>query len=176
VEAGAIVGGSLKKAIGRGNDFLCTKKTYGDFELRLQFRFLGEGTNGGINLRSRRNPEDGVAAGYQADLGPGFWGCLYDEARRNRVLADAKPKPSIRENDWNDYRIRCEGRRIQLWINGVQTVDYAEQEANIWPSGVIALQVQANRPSEAWYRNIRIRELPKTRGSVSPRPSARVTE
>jgi HEAT repeat protein len=162
VEAGAIVGGSLKKAIGRGNDFLCTKKKYRDFELRLQFKLLGENANGGVNVRSQRNPEDGVAAGYQADLGPGYWGCLYDEARRNRILADATPKPTIRQDDWNDYRIRCEGRRIRLWVNGTETVDYVEQDANISPSGVIALQVQANRPTEARYRNVRIRELPAT--------------
>ena len=25
--------------------------------------------------------------GYQADLGDGWWGCLYDEQRRKKVLA-----------------------------------------------------------------------------------------
>jgi HEAT repeat protein len=160
VEDGAIVGGSLQKAIGGGNDFLCTKKEHRDFELRLQFKLLGENANGGVNLRSKRGPDDGVAAGYQADLGQGYWGCLYDEARRNRVLAKATPQPPIRAEDWNDYRIRCEGRRIRLWVNGIQTVDYVEPDSGIQPAGIIALQVQANRPSEAWYRNIRIRDLP----------------
>lgn len=32
VEDGAIVGGSLEKAIGRGNDYLCLEGEYGDFE------------------------------------------------------------------------------------------------------------------------------------------------
>jgi HEAT repeat protein len=162
VEDGAIVGGSLKKAVGRGNDFLCTRKQYRDFELRLQFKLRGENANGGVNLRSKRNPADGVAAGYQADLGQGYWGYLYDEARRNRILAAATPTPPIRADDWNEYRIRCEGRRIRLWVNGVQTVDYFEQESEVSQVGIIALQVQANRPSEAWYRNIRIRELSAT--------------
>ena len=40
VQDGAVVGGSLQKPIGRGNDFLCTKQEYGDFELRLQFKLL----------------------------------------------------------------------------------------------------------------------------------------
>jgi len=156
VEEGAIVGGNLEKAIGRGNDFACTKQEYGNFELRLQFKLLGNNANGGVNVRSKRNAESGVAAGYQADLGGGYWGCLYDEARRNRMLASADPKPAVRAGDWNDYRIRCEGKHIRLWVNGVQTVDYTEQESAIPTKGIIALQVQANRPSEAWYRNIRI--------------------
>jgi hypothetical protein len=97
--------------------------------------------------------------GFQADLGDGYWGALFDEARRNRVLAPAAAPPPIRADAWNDYRIRCEGRRIQLWINGTPTVDYTETDPSIPVRGIIALQVQANRPSEAWYRNIRVREL-----------------
>jgi hypothetical protein len=41
IEDGAIVGGSLTKPIPR-NDYLCSKKTYTDFELRLKFKVLGE--------------------------------------------------------------------------------------------------------------------------------------
>jgi len=162
VADGAIVGGDANRAIGRGNDFICTQKQYGDFELRLQFKLTGANVNGGVNLRSKRDPQSGVAAGYQADLGAGWWGCLYDEARRNRVLAASVVEPRekpLRAGEFNDYRIRCEGRQIQLWINGVQTVDYTEQDASIPVREIIALQVQANRPGEAAYRNLRIREL-----------------
>ena len=162
VEDGAIVGGSLKKAVGSGNDFLCTTREFGDFELRLQVRLAGDDPNGGVNFRSKRDPTSGVAAGYQADLGQSFWGCLYDEARRNRVIAAASPAPTVAAGQWNDYRIRCEGRRIRLWVNGAPTVDYTETDANIPTSGILAVQVQAGRPCEAWYRNLRIRELGKT--------------
>ena len=41
VEDGAIVAGSLNKAAPR-NEFLCTKKAYGDFELRLKVKLLGD--------------------------------------------------------------------------------------------------------------------------------------
>ncbi|MEE8450893.1 MAG: DUF1080 domain-containing protein [Thermoguttaceae bacterium] len=160
VQDGAIVGGNLEKPIGSGNDFACTKEEYGDFELRLEFKLLGNNPNGGVNVRSRRISGSGVAAGYQADLGANWWGCLYDEARRGRVIAASMVVPRekpVRIGDWNDYRIRCEGKRIQLWINGIQTVDYTEEEANIPLRGIIALQIQPSRPSEAWYRNIRIR-------------------
>ena len=82
----AIVGGSLKAPVPR-NEFLCLKQEYRDFELRLQFKLLGEGTNAGVQIRSRRIPNHHEMIGYQADLGDGWWGCLYDESRRNKVLA-----------------------------------------------------------------------------------------
>ncbi len=155
-EGGTIVGGSVNEVVGTGNDFLCTEKTYGNFELRLQFRLQGEGANGGVNVRSLRR-DDGVAAGYQADLGHGYFGGLFDEARRNRFLATPQLHPTLTA-DWNDYRIRCEGPRIRIWLNGTLTADFVETD-DVSDRGIIALQVQAGRKVEASYRKIRLREL-----------------
>ena len=161
IEDGAFVGGSLQERVPR-NEFLCTAKEYGDFELRLKFKILGKGANAGVQVRSRRIPNHHDMIGYQADLGDGWWGCLYDESRRRKVLA-GPPKADrakiIRRDGWNDYTIRCQGRRIQLWINGVQTVDYTEPDASIPQTGVIGLQIHGGPPSEAWYKDIRIKEL-----------------
>ncbi|OYV86295.1 MAG: hypothetical protein B7Z73_12010 [Planctomycetia bacterium 21-64-5] len=55
IESGAIVGGSLDAKVPR-NEFLCTTKEYGDFELRLKFKVLGKGANAGVQIRSRRVP------------------------------------------------------------------------------------------------------------------------
>ena len=161
IEEGAVVGGSLKERVPR-NEFLSTRKEYGDFELRLKFKVLGKGVNAGVQIRSRRIPNHHEMIGYQADLGDGWWGCLYDESRRNKVLAgppgDERSK-IVRRDDWNDYTIRCQGRRIQLWINGKQTVDYTEPDESIPQTGVIGLQIHGGPPSEAWYKDIRIKEL-----------------
>lgn len=161
VEDGAIVGGTLKERIPH-NDFLTHKKEFGDFELRLKFKLLGEGVNAGVQVRSRRIPNHHEMIGYQADLGDGYWGALYDESRRNKVLA-APPKDAIdrvlKRGDWNDYVIRCEGKRIRLWINGQATVDYTETDAKIEQRGLIGLQIHSGKPSEAWYKDIRIKEL-----------------
>jgi hypothetical protein len=158
---GAIVGGSLKQRVPR-NEFLCTTKQYADFELRLQFKLLGQGANAGVQIRSRRIPNHHEMIGYQADLGDRWWGCLYDESRRRKVLAgpprQERSKP-VSAEQWNDYRILCQGRRIQLWINGQQTVDYTEDDPAIEQVGLIALQIHGGPPSEASYRAIRIREL-----------------
>ncbi len=161
IEDSAIVAGTLERPIPR-NEFLATDKEYGDFELRLKFKVLGKQTNAGVQIRSRRIPDNHEMIGYQADLGDGWWGCLYDESRRRRVLvrADAKQLDTVlRRSDWNDYRIRCEGRRVQLWINDFQTVDYTEADESIEQRGLIGLQIHGGRPGEAWYKDITIREL-----------------
>jgi hypothetical protein len=101
--------------------------------------------------------------GYQADVGAGWWGKLYDESRRRKILAapDASVKEAelVRTNDWNDYVIRCEGPRIQLWLNGVQTVDFTEPDDEIERDGIIAVQIHGGPPSEARYKDIRIKTL-----------------
>ncbi|MFH1267802.1 MAG: DUF1080 domain-containing protein [Planctomycetota bacterium] len=161
IEDGAIVGGSLKGPVAR-NEFLCAVKEYGDFEIRLKFKILGKGANAGVQVRSQRVPNHHEMIGYQPDLGEGWWGCLYDESRRRKVLAGPPAEERnkiIKHDDWNEYVIRCQGPRIQLWINGHPTVDYTEPDAAIPQTGLIGLQIHGGPPSEAWYKEIRIREL-----------------
>ncbi len=161
IEDGAIVGGSLKERIAR-NEFLCTTKQYDDFELRLRFKVVGDGANAGVQIRSQRIPNHHEMIGYQADLGDSWWGCLYDESRRRRVLAGPDEKDRgkhVKPGQWNDYRILCQGRRIQLWINGAQTVDYTEADDEIPQRGLIAVQIHGGPPSEAAYKDIRVKEL-----------------
>ena len=66
---------------------------------------------------------------------------------------------ALKRDDWNNYRIRCEGKRIQLWLNGQQTVDYTEPDDKIPQSGKIAVQIHVGPPSEAWYKDIVVVEL-----------------
>ena len=161
IEDGAIVGGSLDESVPR-NEFLATIAVYEDFELTVTFKLLGEDANAGIQFRTKRISDHHEVSGYQADMGQQFWGSLYDESRRRIVIAQADMdivKTLIRHADWNEYRIRCEGPRIQLWLNGTRTVDYIEQDETIPRSGIIALQIHGGPPSEAWYKDIRIQQL-----------------
>jgi hypothetical protein len=162
IEDGAIVGGSLRDRIVQ-NEFLCTTASYGDFELRLKVRLLGgSSANAGVQLRTRRIPNNHEVIGYQADIGQDYWGSLYDESRRKKTLKApdrAVMKGLVRNGDWNDYVVRAEGPRIRLWLNGVQTVDYTEQDRSIDGSGVIAVQIHAGPPSEAWYKDITLLDL-----------------
>jgi len=161
VEKGAIAGGTFHDRI-PNNEFLCATKEYSNFELRLSVKLLGEGVNAGVQIRSRRIPDHFEMIGYQADLGEGYWGCLYDESRRKKVLAapdKAALDKALKRADWNDYRIRCEGKRIQLWLNGSQTVDYTETDDTLEQTGLIGLQIHSGPPSEAHYKDIRIKSL-----------------
>ncbi|MHC4720476.1 MAG: 3-keto-disaccharide hydrolase, partial [Planctomycetota bacterium] len=150
IEDGAIVGGTLNQKIPR-NEFLCTLRQFSDFELRLKVKLLGENANAGIQIRSRRIPNNHEMIGYQADMGQHYWGCLYDESRRRKILANVNRQ----ELD----KIRCEGKRVQLWINDYQTVDYTEPDDTIEQQGVIGLQIHSGSPSEAWYKDITIKEI-----------------
>jgi len=161
IEDGCIVGGTLSAPIPR-NEFLSTKQSFDDFELRLKFKLLGKGANAGVQLRSQRIPDHHEMIGYQADLGDLWWGCLYDESRRNKVLARPDNKgiqAALKRDQWNDYRIRCQGLRIQLWINDYQTVDYSEADESLPQSGLIGLQIHGGPPSEAWYKDLVLEEL-----------------
>ena len=162
IQDGAIVAGTLSSKIPR-NEFLCTTDTYGDFELTLRVRLLGgERANAGIQFRTRRIPNHHEVSGYQADMGTGWWGALYDESRRNKVLTGPDQKRMgavVRQDDWNEYVIRASGDRIQLRLNGLETVDYREPDPSVERSGVICVQIHSGPPSEAWYKDITIRTL-----------------
>ncbi len=166
IEDGCIVGGSRTKKVPR-NEFLATKRSYGDFVLRLKFKLLGNSTKGfvnsGVQFRSQRAPEGSEMIGYQADLGdPSWWGCIYDESRRKKVLAQSdmeKINKVLRRGDWNEYEIRAEGRRLRTFINGVLAVDYTEKDEKIPQQGRIGLQIHGGGPAEVWFKDITIVEL-----------------
>ncbi|MDQ6632253.1 MAG: DUF1080 domain-containing protein [Verrucomicrobiota bacterium] len=164
IEKGAIVGGSLKEKVPH-NEFLCTTRSFTNFILRVQFKLTGTNgfVNGGVQVRSQRVPNHFEVRGYQADIGdPNWWGCLYDESRRDKVLAQSnmdEVNKVLKRHDWNDYEIRCEGKRIRIFLNGLQTVDYTETDNGIAQSGVIALQIHGGGAAEAAYKKITIEEL-----------------
>ena len=181
IEDGSIVAGTLDERIPR-NEFLCTKKNYDNFELRLEAKLVGEGKNAGVQFRSQRIHGHHEVVGYQCDIGftPNecIWGALYDESRRRKFLAVGKQKPllkKLKSDGWNDLVIRCEGPRIQIWVNGVQTVDYTEEDKAIPLTGKFALQIHGGAPAEASYRNIRIKPLKVTdrKTSYQPYPTLR---
>jgi hypothetical protein len=163
IEEGCTVGGSLVQQVPR-NEFLCTKTSYGDFELKVIFKLTGDRTkaNAGVQFRTKRIPKHHEVSGYQADVGQDYWGALYDESRRNKVLAKPDPKlieKLVKHNDWNEYLIRCEGPRIRLWLNGMQTVDYTEEDDKIDRNGIIGLQIHGGAKAKVYYRSVVIEEI-----------------
>jgi Domain of Unknown Function (DUF1080) len=166
IEEGALMAGSLERKQPR-NEFLCTKENYGDFELTLEFKLIGvPGSgfiNGGVQIRSERHTDGVEMVGYQADIGdPKYWGALYDESRRRKILSEVdmiKVEPVLKRDGWNTYTIRCEGPHIQLFINGLQTVDYTEDDKSIPLTGKIAVQIHGGANSVVGYRKLMLKRL-----------------
>lgn len=164
IDDGMLLAGNLNEKVPY-NDFLATTQQFTNFVLKLKFRLTGtEGfVNSGVQIRSQRIPNDHEMIGYQADIGEGWYGCIYDESRRNKVMArpdEAVVKSTVKSGDWNDYEIRCAGRRMVLMINGVPMVDYTEADETIPQFGYIGLQVHGGGKTEVRFKDITIEKLP----------------
>lgn len=164
IENGTIVGGSLNEQVPQ-NDFLCTTRTYANFILKLKVKLTGNKgfINSGIQFRSQRLKDPAhEMTGYQADYGEGYWGTLYDESRRNKTIAGQDSKITqqfVKLNDWNDYELRAEGRRIRIFINGKQTTDYTEPDLSIPQEGLIGLQIHGGGFAQVAFKYIQLKEI-----------------
>ncbi|MGC8639179.1 MAG: family 16 glycoside hydrolase, partial [Isosphaeraceae bacterium] len=143
------------------NEFLAHRETYGDFILSLRFRLKGGAGNSGIMFRSVRVPGTEMS-GYQADIGESYWGCLYDESRRNKVLVQASEEAAkaLKKDGWNHYVICAVGDRVTPYLNGATSAVYHEESANIARDGLIAVQIHAGGPMEVQFKDLQIRPLP----------------
>jgi hypothetical protein len=159
----ALTGGSLTRTVPH-NEFIATTESFGDFELTLEFKLTGTGfVNAGVQFHSERskNPVYEMI-GYQADLGNGYWASLYDESRRDLTIVQpdsALINKILKPATWNRFKIKSVGRRIRIYLNDVQTVDYSEPDEKITHKGKIALQVHGGGKALAEYRKIKITRL-----------------
>tara|TARA_R110002049_G_scaffold245100_1_gene418978 strand:- start:56886 stop:57476 length:591 start_codon:yes stop_codon:yes gene_type:complete len=164
IEDGLLIGGSLEQTVPH-NDFLCTDRKFSNFILKLKIKLTGdEGfINSGVQFRSVRMADpDYEMIGYQADWGEDYWASLYDESRRKKTMAapdSLQVLQWIKKGDWNDYEIHAENRRIRLYINGHETVDYTEEDLNIPQTGLIGLQIHGGGKAEVAFKDITIEEL-----------------
>lgn len=164
IQDGCIVGGYLDKTVPE-NDFLVTTKKFSNFILKLRFKLTGvDGfVNTGVQFHSERltNPPNEMK-GYQADLGDGYWGSLYDESRRNKTLTPmdtALINKILNRGDWNDYEVISENGHIRIFLNGAKTTDYVEPDKNIPQSGLIGLQIHGGGKAEVYFKDIVIENL-----------------
>jgi putative membrane-bound dehydrogenase-like protein len=165
VKDGMIVGGSLEQKVPT-NLFLNSAREFENFELTFKIRMVkGAGfMNSGIQVRSARDAGKSPMSGYQVDAGIGYWGDLYDEHRRNKKLTGpvdpAALAKVVKDWEWNEYRILCEGRRIRSWINGQAAVDFTETDAAISLDGKLGIQVHSGGTLLVQLKDISINELP----------------
>ena len=169
VEDGSIVGKCVPNT--PGNTFMCTEKEFGNFILRLQYKFL-EGGNSGVQFRSAARPEGDSERvyGYQYEMRPGgdATGRIYDEGRRGHkfgiIWLDAHTpqdrleaaEASCNKGEWNDVEIQCVGPSIKTWLNGKLVVDMFD---GFSMKGFFGLQIHAGKSGSVAWRNIRVKDL-----------------
>jgi len=142
------------------NSFLVSREIYADFELEVNLKI--EGGNSGIQIRSQLNDDASKIYGYQIEVDPSerAWsGGLYDEARRGWLDSNEDKPAALKAflvDDWNHYRIRCEGTRIQSWVNGIPCADYQD---DVDASGHIGLQVHGGAKTDVWWSGLTITPL-----------------
>ena len=161
VKDGAIVGYTPKDP--GYNNFLCSKKKYGDFELRFKVRLKGGVGNSGVQIRSRVVDKDKyIVSGPQADIGQGFWGSLYGEQFGGMMKQSPGElvKKVVKQDDFNDYSVRCVGKHCTIKINGETMVD--GDFAKMPEEGIIAFQLHAGFKSmEVTFKDIEFKDLSK---------------
>ncbi len=186
IEDGTITGEIPDGEVLRRNLFLFWKGEVFDFDLRLQFKVSGHpSANSGVQYRSKKSGH-GSATGYQADLDDGavWMGRIYDEhgraligergvttvidekgKRRSTVFRPAGDyKKIVKKGEWNDYRVRAIGPRMETYINGELACALIDNEvAQLDFSGKLALQLHSGPgPAKIQFRNLRLKHLGKT--------------
>jgi len=113
--------------------------------------------NSGVQFRSEALP-DGEMRGYQADIGAGWWGKLYEESARG-ILSAKSGEPYLKPDDWNEYEVVAEGSHIRSFLNSQPCVDLDDPAGA--RRGIFALQIHSGGPMEVRFKEIRLELIKK---------------
>ncbi len=153
VENGEIVGKTPGLA---HNTFLVSTLAADDFLFSAQVKLVGNRGNSGIQFRSAALPKN-EAKGYQADVGAGWWGKLYEENGRG-LLWDKSGEPFVKLGEWNTYEIEARGAQIRTSINGHPCVVLDDPAGA--RRGIFAFQLHSGGDTEVHYKDLRLVPLP----------------
>lgn len=138
------------------NEFLVSQIELENF--RLSFDVLLKENIGNSGVQFRSQPEaNGSVKGYQADIGQGWWGKLYEEHGRGLLWSESG-EAHLKPGTWNRYEILARGDRIQTFLNGQLCVDLTDPEGA--KRGRIALQLHSGPPMEVRFRRFQLEVLP----------------
>ncbi len=173
VEDGTILGTT---AAGSPNTFLISDETFADFELVFDVKLEDKQLNSGVQIRSKLR-DDGKYGGrvygpqVEIEAGPGQAGYIYGEQAGGWQSTAPKSKdPDVNQHDyfqngeWNHYRVRAVGRKIETFINGNQVADlqHDPQRYQENAEGFIGLQVHGvgdRGPYQVRWKNLYLRPI-----------------
>jgi putative heme-binding domain-containing protein len=150
VEDGEIVGRSPGL---NHNTFLVSDLSVANFRLSFEVKLANDVGNSGLQFRSIPLKGFEELRGYQADIGPGWWGKLYEENGR-ALLWDKSGEAHVKKGDWNRYEVEAVGSHVRTWINGQPCVDLDDPDGR--KRGVLALQIHAGDPMEVRFRELKL--------------------
>jgi hypothetical protein len=155
---GELVGYTGEKGISF-NTFLCSKKKYKDFEMKFKVRLKDGGGNSGVQIRSKiADAKQFAVAGPQCDIGAGYWGSLYGERFGGMMkAAPGEIQKAVKGKDFNDYYIKCVGKKVTIKINGKTSID--EEFEKMPDEGIIAFQLHGGGSMEVTFKDIEFKEL-----------------
>lgn len=148
----------------------CTRKEYGNFVLRLDYK-VSKGANSGVFLRCLKDgdpPYTGseiqILDDHGRDPNKNSSGAVYDVV--TPMFNMSKPA-----GEWNSFEITCDDGHVVVLHNGRKVIDcdynelttpigkFSTPYAQLPKVGWIGLQ---DHGTYVWFRNLRIRELPPT--------------
>ena len=133
------------------NEWIVNELAVENFRLAVEVKLVDNKGNSGIQFRSRAH--DGEVSGYQADIGEGWWGKLYEEHGRG-LLWKPSGEQHVKPGDWNTYEVVALGDRIRTYINGNLCVDLVDPKGA--SRGIIAFQLHSGGPTEVRFRNLKL--------------------
>ena len=155
VENGVLVGRTSTGL--KENDWIKSQMEFTDFRLVCSVKLTPNTENSGVQFRSRVLP-DGEVEGYQADIGAGWWGKLYEEHGR-AILWNKSGEEHVQTGDWNTYEIVAVGDQILTAINGKPCVNLTDPLGA--HRGIIAFQLHSGGPMEVRYKDFKLELNPK---------------
>jgi len=156
VEGGELVG---RQGEGGAPGDLFTLERFTNFELEAAWRMKWPG-NSGFWFKYQ-----GPSTGCQADFldEPAYPGVLSGSiyCMGLKFIAENRAPETVRKGEWNTLRVRVEGDRAQVWMNGKLVAD---GRANVFPGpGQLGVQVHAGKQFEGMeirLRDVKVRRLP----------------
>jgi hypothetical protein len=150
-----------------GNTFLIYNHVFSDFVVEAKWILVKEGKfpNSGLQYRSNvRDWKKWVVHGYQADIGDGYHGALYEEGGKRGLVIKPNPEAvkTVKADDWNQYQITAEGSKVKHVLNGVAVGEFDDQDEKARRTeGILALQYHSPGGFEIKWKDIRIKPLKK---------------
>ena len=154
VEDGLLVGENQDQLA----SILWTTRSFGDFELELDYMTPSKDYDSGVFLRGESHQvQIGISRSLQKDM----TGCIYapiDEQGSYPAQTD-KIEEHHHVGEWNHLRIKVIGNRIQTFLNGEPFVDY--EAVRMPEEGPLGLQLHGGVHMVIKFRNILLREYPR---------------